>query len=463
MAVVDLGKYLYLPLIDAKKSIGLKVNLFAVVTEISRPKRSRGHDFVMTLKVADQSSPGLYVNFFAEDTGKLPNVQSNGDIICLRRVVMRVHNGECYGSYDKHFSSFALFEGKARESFKAYQTSINYQASNNEKELLSKLRTHFYDHKSDAVMKSCLLRLNSVKTETVFDLICRVLHVCEISDDQWMIYVWDGTDTPCAPCHKDLNAEGEDPLPLNLDIVPLSRKILQTFPCVGTVFRIVVRKYFEEIPQLSDGCWVKLCNLTCELHYGIWRGLLHGSSKVHILSDEDENVKSNMRDYQDRLASGARVQSLTCSPRHSYMTGTDFEKEPCVALIKSLACRKVTHKFKSIVRVVAAYPWKGEHLRSPVQGHYRVRLTLEDSTARIHAYIHGDDGVKFFGGHPEVEKLSTKMRRLLGIKENIGVEEAATSVRDPPWVCCCLKSYYLDKSDTWGSRRYRIFGTYILD
>lgn len=45
-------------------------------------------DFVMTLKVADQSSPGLYVNFFAEDTGKLPNVQSNGDIICLRRVVV---------------------------------------------------------------------------------------------------------------------------------------------------------------------------------------------------------------------------------------------------------------------------------------------------------------------------------------------------------------------------------------
>ncbi|KAM0945630.1 hypothetical protein DsansV1_C10g0104741 [Dioscorea sansibarensis] len=43
MAVVDLGKYLYLPLIDAKKSIGLKVNLFAAVTEISRPKRSRGH------------------------------------------------------------------------------------------------------------------------------------------------------------------------------------------------------------------------------------------------------------------------------------------------------------------------------------------------------------------------------------------------------------------------------------
>lgn len=151
-----------------------------------------------------------------------------------------------------------------------------------------------------------------------------------------------------------LNAEGEDPLPLNLDIVPLSRKILQTFPCVGTVFRIVVRKYFEEIPQLSDGCWVKLCNLTCELHYGIWRGLLHGSSKVHILSDEDENVKSNMRydcfsfpwiyagflslfkilsnyirlyltrDYQDRLASGARVQSLTCSPRHSYMTGMEL-------------------------------------------------------------------------------------------------------------------------------------------
>lgn len=35
--------------------------------------------------------------------------------------------------------------------------------------------------------------------------------------------------------------------------------------------------------------------------------------------------------------------------------------------------------------------------------------------------------------------------------------------RNPPWIKCCLMSYYLDENDPWGSRRYKIYGTRLLD
>lgn len=53
---------------------------------------------------------------------------------------------------------------------------------------------------------------------------------------------------------------------------------------------------------------------------------------------------------------------------------------------------QVTAKFKCVVRVVAALPWRSEDFCSPL-GNYRIRLTLEDPTARIHAFVYADDGV----------------------------------------------------------------------
>ncbi|KAJ8425644.1 hypothetical protein Cgig2_008694 [Carnegiea gigantea] len=56
----------------------------------------------------------------------------------------------------------------------------------------------------------------------------------------------------------------------------------------------------------------------------------------------------------------------------------------------------VTAKFKCIARVVAAVPWRVEDFRS-FSGTYRVKLTLEDPTARLHAYVYDDDGlIKFW-------------------------------------------------------------------
>lgn len=68
--------------------------------------------------------------------------------------------------------------------------------------------------------------------------------------------------------------------------------------------------------------------------------------------------------------------------------------------------------------------------------------------------------VEFFVGYPAanlrlqgdtVGALKRKVDRLLGVNEN--------GPPNPPWVTCCLMSYYLDKEHPQESRRYRIFGT----
>eukprot|EP01018_Ginkgo_biloba_P005996 Gb_06783 [translate_table: standard] len=143
---------------------------------------------------------------------------------------------------------------------------------------------------------------------------------------------------------------------------------------------------------------------------------------------------------------------------------------------RSLEGIGVTYKFRCLVRVIAALPWKVEEFcgqrensEKQLEDVYRMRLTLEDPTARIHAYLYAEDGDKFFSGHPAADLkssstslavLKNKFYKLLGITESIKSEgENPSRMRNPPWVECCVKSYYLDKNSPWESRRYRIFGT----
>lgn len=62
-------------------------------------------------------------------------------------------------------------------------------------------------------------------------------------------------------------------------------------------------------------------------------------------------------------------------------------------LLSELHVLQVTAKFKCVARVVAVLPWQAEDFCSPL-GTYRIRLTLEDPTARIHAFLFGEDGVR---------------------------------------------------------------------
>eukprot|EP00262_Sarcandra_glabra_P001380 TRINITY_DN11475_c0_g1_i2.p1 TRINITY_DN11475_c0_g1~~TRINITY_DN11475_c0_g1_i2.p1 ORF type:complete len:149 (+),score=11.04 TRINITY_DN11475_c0_g1_i2:55-447(+) len=122
---------------------------------------------------------------------------------------------------------------------------------------------------------------------------------------------------------------------------------------------------------------------------------------------------------------------------------------------------EVTYIFKCVVRVVATYPWEAKDFWSPVTGVYRIRLTLEDPTARIYADVYEEDGVQFFNGYPPPDVLTCKMNKLLGIAEFL-VDGGGNASRNPPWVQCYIKSYYLDESDKWGTRHYRICGTNLV-
>ena len=70
---------------------------------------------------------------------------------------------------------------------------------------------------------------------------------------------------------------------------------------------------------------------------------------------------------------------------------------------------------------------------------------------------------KFFDGNPSIDVLTRKRDKLLGVAANNDGKGTNPASRNPPWVQCCLKSYYLDKNDIWGSRQYRIFGTKLAD
>ncbi|XP_020593621.1 protection of telomeres protein 1a-like isoform X2 [Phalaenopsis equestris] len=416
--------YFYLPLRDAKKSLNMRINLMAKVSKIGTVRKSRGSDYVLVLKLVDryESSPGLSVNLFADKLDKLPQARSTGDIISLHHV----------------------------------ETSINYQAADNDKKILMQLRGTSENKPEQALVEPMPTLFCNLKAEENLTVVCKVFHVSETSDGDLVLFVWDATDSPLVTLQIALDMDGQKQTCLHPEVSLLSRETLCAFPKVGSIIRLIVSKDFEEISQLKgSGYWVKFCNVVFELQSGLWRGALTPNSYIKKLSDEDNHVQCRQRIFNGRNSSKVDALPLSVFPWPSNVTETDLAYSSYSTLMESLAYPEIMHKFTSIVRVVTSYPWQAKDLRSPATGNYRVRLTIEDPTARIHAYIFGEDGEKFFDGYPSIGVLSEKMKKLLGIK-------GSPALRNPPWIWCCLMSYYLDEKDPWGSRRYRIFGTTLI-
>lgn len=119
-------------------------------------------------------------------------------------------------------------------------------------------------------------------------------------------------------------------------------------------------------------------------------------------------------------------------------------------------------KFKCIVRVVAALPHQPDNLCNS-KGIYRMMLTLEDPTARIHAFVYDKDGEDLFGGYPSLGEVRKKLNRLFGVGDkNDDSLWAKDNARNPPWINVCIKSYSISETDVWGSRYFRIFDTEIV-
>uniref|UniRef100_A0A0E0H1X2 Kinesin motor domain-containing protein n=1 Tax=Oryza nivara TaxID=4536 RepID=A0A0E0H1X2_ORYNI len=402
------AQYVYLPIADALKAPGARVCLFAAVSEIGAAVRSRGTDFTLTLRIVDHSrASAISVTFFADNTALLPCVRSSGDVISLHNVVITMHHGEFFVTYNKRFSSFALFEGKVSMGCIPYQHSMKYHGSKHDSEFLTHLRMWLVYNPPG--LKDLELQLRSIKSDSTFDLVCKVLDVHEASNGVWILYVWDGTDTPVTE-FPTLDNESVSPPPLHLEGAPLPREVLCTLPCVGSVLRVFSNRFFKEMLHLQKGIyWARFCNMTCKQQFGMWKGILLPSSRVRLLSNEDGSVADRLKLFDSRIATQIHRQPMASLPNASDIADVEYERAGYTTLMESLT--------------------------------------------------HGE--AKFFGGFLTAEAVIRKMNKLLGIPED--TEEGAPSNRNPPWIWCCLKSYRLDKNDPWGSRRYRIFGTEIRD
>ncbi|XP_077218108.1 protection of telomeres protein 1a-like isoform X2 [Tasmannia lanceolata] len=319
------SEYVYLELRDAICCIGQKVNLAGVITEFGVPRKSKGTDYFCSMKIMDTSyhAPGLSVNIFAENMQKLPHVKSTGDVIYLHRVVMKSIEGNVYAAFEKRFSSFALFELESSGMGEPYQISSNFHSTVHDKKLITQLRTCLVDHQFDTGANQLFVLLREIKVGQPLDLICKIICVWEFPEDRWMLFVWDGTDTPpiSLPMKPD---EVENPIPLLLEPLPLPRDVLCTFPRVGTVLRVIIDKELGPKVQ-GSGQWVKLRNITCEVRSGLWRGIFSPSSQLRFLSNEDKAVISLERFYMERLSSQVDRMPLWSFPWPSRITDTGCE------------------------------------------------------------------------------------------------------------------------------------------
>ncbi|XP_054791190.1 protection of telomeres protein 1a-like [Prosopis cineraria] len=305
--------------------------------------------------------------------------------------------------------------------------------------------------------------LREIKEGNCFDLACKVLHCCETANHEWMVFIWDGTDFPPNSISANLEDEMHNPLPLHVEPAPLPREILCSFPTVGSILRITYDKNIEKthLKFLDVDKWVKIVNMHLEVQAGLWHGVWTLTTKLRYTPKDDNLIQERERLYRERMSLSCRKMPFWSLPWTSCITVVDHDAAPFATLMDVLTYSEVTAKFKCIVRVVAAMPWSAEHFCSD-GGVYRMRLTLEDPTARIHAFVYAEDGETLFDGYPSNAILTQKMNSLLGVILCDDSIVPKCAFRNPPWVQVCLKSYYTSKHDIWGSRQYRIFDTKIV-
>ncbi|XP_050234894.1 protection of telomeres protein 1b [Mercurialis annua] len=453
--------YKYHRIQDALTSINQKVSLFGSVIEIGLPRKTRGTDWVCTLKIIDDSfcKNGLTVNMFSSTVEMLPRILSLGDIIQLSRVLIKSHHGEANAVFNKSYSWFALYEAKIDGDFLPYQCSPKYNPRDDNFNYVSALRKWLADFRLDDGSDSFIF-LREMKEREQATLACKVLHICKVSEKQWMVLLWDGTDSPPNKIDSKLENKWEKPFPLQVEPLPLARDISCTFPAVGTILRVMIDQENEKhvLHLLNIGKWVKFLSILCEVHVGLWRGVLTPFTKLRYISNESPIALACQKSSDARLSSRSRRIPYWCFAWHSSVTEIDYDGTTFVTLMDVLTHSQVTAKFKCIVRAVAAFPWEVEDYCNS-DGTYGIRLTIEDPTARIHAYIYAEDGEEFFGGHPSIDVLRNKRNTLLGVAVNDEGKEVTGAPRNPPWIECCIKSYYIDINNKWGSRHFRIFAT----
>ncbi|XP_018455527.2 protection of telomeres protein 1a isoform X1 [Raphanus sativus] len=452
---------------DATNLINQQVNLLGIVIELRQPKQCSNKNWVCTLHIIDDSypRPGLTVNVFSNNREELP--KHYGMMILLLNVKMQSFDGgrRVNAACKQRSSSFALFQRRSGDGdFVCWQSSSNFDGEERYESSIIELGkvfalTGIFDQASQispykpepAQPPPVFSFLREINDGNRFNLVCKVLHVDE---DTNTIFVWDGTDAPPA------SIGFEDKPVSNLSVhTLLSRDILRSFPTVGTILRVSLSNHHLFHGVVKPGDWVKLCLLLlCVVDKGSWIGKVTGSTTVVTLAQDDHLVEKIMRIYEKRITSKMGHIPFWSFPSPPGLTGTDADQVPFVTLMDIITFPKVTYKYRCIVRVVFAFPSQVED----ENGHYRVLLTLEDPTAALEAFLCDEEAEHFWGVglQQNTEMLRKKWNQLLGITRE---SSASLATRHPPWIECCIFSYYTSKADPWRTRSYKVFGTNLLD
>lgn len=445
--------YKFLRVEDAFKALHLNISLIGVIVELDFPTAS---DCSCTLRIIDpwHSGSGLPVKFVARTNRALPRVESIGDVIFLSNVKIVLVNRKITALCNETSSSFALFNGKHGEGFVPYQSSPKFRIREQDKSFLSNLREWMITYKFEDG-SCCFTSLKDIKEGEYLNLNCQIVHVSKDDKDRCYIFVWDGTEMP--PCSFMVKSER---LPLCVEPEMLPTHVLRTFPTFGSVLRIIVENVTEKqaIQCLQPGQHVKFLNLFLQVNMGLWSATFSPSTKMQYTMSRETQSFSPQRLKMCREKFSSRWNPITrciSSPSHSGITGVAHEDAPFVTLMDMLTYSNVTAKFRCVVRFIQVFPRDVRNFHD-LNGKFKLLAILEDATARIHASLYADEGDKFFGCDPsDEEALIKKLNKLLGGDR---INEAP---RNPPWVQCCLFSYYRVKNDQWGSRRFRIFDTWI--
>ncbi|VVB13435.1 unnamed protein product [Arabis nemorensis] len=432
--------YKFLRIQDAFKALHIHVNLIGIIVELGF---HNGSDCSCTMKIVDpwHSGSGLPVKFIARTMQALPRVESIGDIISISRVKIVLFNRKITALWNEtSSSSFALFSGIYDEDCVPYQSSPKFQMREQDKNLLSNLREWMLTHSFED--GSCYFTsLKDIKEGECSNLSCQIVHISKDDKDRWYMFVWDGTEMP--PCNIVVKSE-RFRLCVEPEMLPIH--VLRKFPTCGSVLRIVVEKVSEKqaIHCLQPGQHVKFLNLFFQVNMGLWSAAFTPSTKMQYTMSTEIQALRPQRFLLTLF--------LIMCPLHSGITGVAHEDAPFVTLMDILTYHNVTAKFKCVVRFIQVRKFHDSN------GKFKLLAILEDATARICASLYADEGEKFFGcDQSDEEALIKKLNRLLG------GEEMDQVPRNPPWVQCCLFSFYRNKMDPWGSKRFRIFDTWIND
>ncbi|KAK6921285.1 hypothetical protein RJ641_014963 [Dillenia turbinata] len=252
---------------------------------------------------------------------------------------IKSHAREVYALFNKKFSSFALYEGKCSKNYIPYQVSSKFHLKDNDKKFITRLRDWMDDFQFDAGLNESL-SLREIKEAECIDLVCKILHTCEAAEGKWTIFIWDGTDAPPVGIQKRLEDEKQDPLPLRLEPSLLNRDILCTFPPIGTILPVVIDQGNEKfgLHLLVTGRWVRFLNIRCEVHFGLWRGVLVPSSRLRFVPDEAKVVVHRQRLFGERLTNKWERMPAASFPWPSQITVTDYVSAGFVTLMDILTC-----------------------------------------------------------------------------------------------------------------------------